>query len=151
MNKIEHLLCCLAEEANEVAHRVSKALRFGLEEIQDGQTLTNAQRISQEFNDMLAIVEMLEEFGILGRSTDTHAIERKKNKVCAYMVYAEKCGSLDAPVRQQRDELLVAFNQAMSKVESATGCHPNAVRTLLDEALEIWGSGTASMQKGGAQ
>jgi len=50
---------------------------------------------------------------------------------------------------KQRTELLQAFNQAMSKVESAISSHPNAVRYLLDEALEIWGSATASMQKGG--
>lgn len=94
MNRTEHLLCCLAEEANEVAHRVSKALRFGLEEIQDGQSLTNAERVVHEFADMLAIVELLEEIGVLGRSTDTHAIERKKSKVIAYMEYAEQRGTL---------------------------------------------------------
>lgn len=94
MNQTEHLLCCLAEEANEVAHRVSKALRFGLAEIQDGQPLTNAERISQEFHDMLAIVELLEEAGVITRSSDWHAIDRKKAKVCFYMDYAEKCGTL---------------------------------------------------------
>lgn len=50
---------------------------------------------------------------------------------------------------KQRDELETAFNQAISKVESATSCHPNAVRYLLDEAIEIWGAATARA-KGGA-
>ncbi|UCV02335.1 hypothetical protein [Dechloromonas denitrificans] len=95
MNRTEHLLCCLAEEAAEVAHRVSKALRFGLAEIQDGQPHSNSQRISQEFHDMLAIVELLEETGALQRSTDTHAIERKKAKVQAYILYAKECGTLN--------------------------------------------------------
>lgn len=95
MNRTEHLLCCLAEEAAEVAHRVSKALRFGLTEIQPGQDLTNAQRIGQEFHDMLAIVELLEEAGALDRPSDTHAIDRKRNKVLAYMEYAEQCGTLE--------------------------------------------------------
>jgi hypothetical protein len=52
---------------------------------------------------------------------------------------------------KQRDELLQSFNQAMAKVESATACHPNAIRYLLDEALEIWGSATYELQRGGAQ
>lgn len=97
MNRTEHLLICLAEEAAEVSHRVSKALRFGLTEIQEGQPLTNAQRICQEFHDMLAIVELLEESGALERSPDTNAIERKKAKVLGWMQYAEQCGTLGEP------------------------------------------------------
>lgn len=94
MNRTEHLLSCLAEECAEVAQRASKALRFGLAEIQPGQELTNAQRIGQEFHDLLAVMEMLEEAGALARPTDTHAIERKKAKILAYMEYAEQCGAL---------------------------------------------------------
>lgn len=94
MNRTEHLLSCLAEECAEVAQRVSKALRFGLDEVQPGQPLTNAQRIGQEFADLLAVVEMLEDEGAMDRPTDTHAIERKKAKVLAFMEYAEQCGAL---------------------------------------------------------
>ncbi len=35
------------------------------------------------------------------------------------------------------------FNRAISKVEAATSAHPNAVRFLLDEAIEIWGQAVA--------
>jgi NTP pyrophosphatase (non-canonical NTP hydrolase) len=96
MNSTEHLLTCLAEECAEVGQRVSKALRFGLEEIQPGQSFTNAQRIAQEFHDVLAVIEMLEDIGVLDRSGDVHAIERKKSKVLAYMDYARDCGTLAA-------------------------------------------------------
>lgn len=94
MNRKEHLLSCLAEECNEVAQRVSKALRFGLQEIEPGQHQTNAQRIMQEFGDVLAVIELLEEEGALERTTDTHAIDRKKARVLAFMEYAQSCGSL---------------------------------------------------------
>jgi NTP pyrophosphatase (non-canonical NTP hydrolase) len=94
MNRTEHLLTCLAEECAEVAHRVSKALRFGLDDIQPGQELTNAQQIAQEFHDLLAVIEMLEAAGELERPRDMHAIDRKKNKVLAYMEYAEQRGTL---------------------------------------------------------
>lgn len=77
-----------------MAQRVSKALRFGLTEIEPGQELNNAQRITQEFHDALAVVEMLEDAGALGRSSDTHAIERKKAKILVFMEYAERCGTL---------------------------------------------------------
>lgn len=101
MNRTEHLLSCLAEECAEVAQRVSKALRFGLDEVQPGQPHTNAQRIGQEFHDLLAVVEMLEEEGSLDRPTDTHAIERKKAKVLAFMEYAEQCGTLTPNAQDQ--------------------------------------------------
>lgn len=51
------LLTILAEECCEVGQRVSKALRFGLMEIQPGQPLSNAERISEELGDLLATAE----------------------------------------------------------------------------------------------
>lgn len=51
MTEIEYLLVCLAEEAAEVQHRVMKALRFGIDEVQEGQSLTNLERIAEEVRD----------------------------------------------------------------------------------------------------
>lgn len=95
MTRTEHLLLILAEECVEVAHRVSKAMRFGLDEIEPGQALTNADRIVQEWQESLAMVEMLEEEGVLRRPTDVHAIERKKAKVAAFLEYSRECKTLE--------------------------------------------------------
>jgi len=98
MNRTEHLLCCLAEECNEVGQRVSKALRFGLSEIQPGQPLTNAERIVGEFLDLVAIIEMLEDENVLIIGTISPAtIEEKKAKVEKFMRYAEEQGALSSP------------------------------------------------------
>lgn len=97
MTRTEHLLSILAEECSEVAHRASKALRFGLEEIQEGQGYTNSDRISIELVDLLAVVEMLEKDGALDvdESVDVEdAKYRKKQKVEKYLLYAEECGTL---------------------------------------------------------
>jgi NTP pyrophosphatase (non-canonical NTP hydrolase) len=59
MKRQEHLLTCLAEECAEVAQRVSKALRFGLAEVQPGQGLSNADRIADEVADLIAVVQIL--------------------------------------------------------------------------------------------
>jgi NTP pyrophosphatase (non-canonical NTP hydrolase) len=59
MNRTEHLLACLAEECAEVAQRVSKALRFGLDEVQPGQASDNADRIADELGDLISVVEIL--------------------------------------------------------------------------------------------
>ena len=52
------LLIALAEECNEVAVRISKALRFGLDEVQPGQGLTNVARISHELRDVVTLVNV---------------------------------------------------------------------------------------------
>jgi hypothetical protein len=61
MTREQHLLIKLSEECAEVAHRVSKALRFGLDEIQPGQDLDNGERLWQEIHDLIAVIEMLGE------------------------------------------------------------------------------------------
>lgn len=102
MNKSEHLLSCLAEECAEVAQRVSKALRFGLTEVQPGQPLSNAERIAQELNDLIAVVELLEEAGLVPRTGTVLAIEQKKIKVRHFMEYAEQIGAIAPNADAQR-------------------------------------------------
>jgi NTP pyrophosphatase (non-canonical NTP hydrolase) len=98
MNRSEHLLSCLAEECAEVAQRVSKALRFGLQEIQPGQSLTNAERIEQELSDLIAVAAMLNEEDILDMDgLDSEAVDRKQAKVEKFMVYAVEQGALTEP------------------------------------------------------
>jgi len=89
MNRTEHLLSTLAEECAEVAQCASKALRFGLDDAQPGQLLTNRERIVSELNDLWAVVEMLDL-----ATVDRTAIATKKDKVLQFMKYAEKCGTL---------------------------------------------------------
>lgn len=97
MNTEEHLLACLAEECAEiseqcarVAVRASKALRFGATEVQPGQLHTNVQRLSAELGELLAVAEMLEATGVIARAS----LERKKDRVRAFMAYAVRCGAL---------------------------------------------------------
>lgn len=95
MNRIEHLLSCLSEECAEVSQRASKALRFGLTEVQPGQDLDNAARIGVELQDVFTIVEMLVEAGALDVRRDPTAVRIKKKKVEKFMAYARECGTLD--------------------------------------------------------
>lgn len=95
MNKTEHLLSCLAEEGSEVAHRISKALRFGLEEVQAGQKLTNAERIAYETADFLAVVEVLVHSNLIPNPfTMFDEISAKKEKVEKYLSYAREVGAV---------------------------------------------------------
>lgn len=95
MKRAEHLIACLAEECDEVGQRCMKALRFGLSEVQPGQPLTNAQRIVQEYYDLLAVVEMLDDEGLIEAPfPERHIREAKQAKVEKFMAYAAEQGAL---------------------------------------------------------
>lgn len=102
MNRREHLLTILAEECVETAQRATKALRFGLSETQPGQEFTNAQRMFLEYTDILAIMKMLIDEGILAEAgvvtfTDEkmrEIINNKINRVEKYLKYSHQCGTL---------------------------------------------------------
>jgi hypothetical protein len=97
MTREEHLLIILGEECNEVAHRVSKALRFTLSEVQPNQTLTNGERIVQEFNDLFAVMDMIIEEKIINERDalsmfSTKAMKAKKEKVEKYLKHSKSVG-----------------------------------------------------------
>ena len=95
MNHSEHLLTCLAEECAELSKAATKALRFGVNDKGPKEMHTNAENIQFEFNDVLAIIEMLAEQGVvpLGDSRP-EVLQRKKDKVNSYMEYASRKGAL---------------------------------------------------------
>lgn len=95
MNRTEHLLICLAEECAEVQQAISKALRFGLDDGYPGATSTNAQDIGREFIDVVAVMEMLVDSGVIKLPPNRLArTEQKKSRVSEYMVYAADRGTL---------------------------------------------------------
>lgn len=95
MNMKQYLLTCLSEECAEVIQRVSKALRFGLYEIQPGQELDNEQRIELELTDLVAVIDLLEQFGVILMPYNKRRIAEKKTKVMQFAEYSKECGILD--------------------------------------------------------
>ncbi|MBQ0600896.1 hypothetical protein J7S78_13945 [Klebsiella oxytoca] len=94
MTETQYLLDVLSEECNEIAVRASKAIRFGLEEIQPGQTLTNAQRLALELDDLYGAIEMLNEKHPGTYIPNRDNIDAKKVKVSKFMKYSELCGTV---------------------------------------------------------
>jgi hypothetical protein len=102
MNKVEHLLTILGEEAVDIAHRASKAKRFGLEEIEPGCALTNAQRIKQEMVDMEVAFDLLHEevCGVewwpdpADRDWYFKARDAKRAKILKFLDYSKSVGTL---------------------------------------------------------
>ena len=94
MNKREYLLTKLIEECLEVAQRATKALTFGVDEVQPGQNLTNFERLNGEWNDLLATAELLTEEVDLELWRDVSLIRAKREKILKFMAYSRECGTL---------------------------------------------------------
>ena len=91
MTRSEHLMVIAMEECNELAQRISKASRFGLNEKQSGQALDNRQRILLEYADLVAAMQLM---GIDLTEIEPTRIFVKKQKVERYLAYAKDCGTL---------------------------------------------------------
>jgi hypothetical protein len=104
MNILIYLLTCFTEECVELAHITSKVIRFTPYEVSPSHDKSNMLRMEDEYNDMLAIKELLEEFGIkLNR--DEAKIAAKKEKFFKYLgkAVALKTVTLDLDIVQTDD------------------------------------------------
>ena len=90
MNKQEHLLVILMEECAELQKECAKALRFGMDDHEPGSKETNGQRIIHEFDDVVAVGEML--FG--DNLFNCTLVNDKKVKIAKWMVYSKEKGTL---------------------------------------------------------
>ncbi len=94
MSNAQFLLGKLAEEAAEVAQIALKAQQFGLDEVKPGQSYTNAERIQQELNDLIAVVGMLEGEGFTFEQQEDQ-LYSKVDRVIQYREYSVKLGMVE--------------------------------------------------------
>lgn len=88
MNRMEHLLTILCEEAAEVQQATTKLMRFGADEGRDigDNHADNTVRLRYEINQLYAMVEMLRSEG-LNLDADLCVVQEKKAKVEKYLEY----------------------------------------------------------------
>jgi NTP pyrophosphatase (non-canonical NTP hydrolase) len=72
--KIKEVMDILQEECAEVIVAVSKISRFGIDNHKHGETQTNLEHLEEELGDMLAMIDILLELGIV----NTHSLEQAK-------------------------------------------------------------------------
>jgi len=91
LTRTEYLLVCLLEELGEAAQAVSKALRFGLGSYHpDDPTTDNADLISHELNDVVAVALILQNENQLSHITDRQMIQSKQDKIQTYLKKKEE-------------------------------------------------------------
>lgn len=89
MTELEYLLTTLSEECAETAQRASKAIRFGISEIQPGQNEDNKRRLEREYAEIVAVGDLL---GLQIREEDKAA---KHEKLKKFMDYSRQIGTLE--------------------------------------------------------
>jgi hypothetical protein len=98
LTKEQYLMICIIEEHAEVIQRLTKAIRFGMNEIQPGQEFDNKYRISYELAQLNASIDtLLEEIdhnAFYSTDYDKHFQEKKK-KLKKYMQYSQQLGILE--------------------------------------------------------
>jgi NTP pyrophosphatase (non-canonical NTP hydrolase) len=92
MNKFEHvkqlneqhkeIMLIAQEECAEVTQAISKVFRFGIEGEHNGAT--NRERLEEEVGDLLCMIEMMIEAGIIDGNTVAQAGVNKKQKLAKW-------------------------------------------------------------------
>lgn len=89
-NERQHLFACFAEECGEVVQVIGKIFRFGeLDSHPKTGNVPNIELLRREFNDIVAVAEMLD------IHIDQELIEAKQARVRKYMAYANRNGEGD--------------------------------------------------------
>lgn len=98
MTRMELLLVQLMEECAEVAQRASKALRFGLNEVEPNQKgpipLTNENRLAYEIADLRVTVNKIADEGGLRTTIMPSQLVAKREKIEKYLNYSKELGIL---------------------------------------------------------
>lgn len=79
------LLEILIEECAEVQQRATKMLRFGVQEVQPSQPLTNAQRLAREYGDVIEVSERLMQIGLVPEEDVIIGRANKRRQLAKYM------------------------------------------------------------------
>lgn len=79
------ILTILIEECAEVQQRATKMLRFGRDEMQQGQALTNRDRLSLEVGDMDAMKHLCIAAGLIDMGKMIEGMRNKGLKLIKYL------------------------------------------------------------------
>ena len=87
MNRREHLLVILGEECSELHKETCKILRFGYDHMK-------WLKLQAEYNEIIALVEMLADEGISIYGQE-HIKKTKKEKVERFLLESKERGTLE--------------------------------------------------------
>lgn len=95
----EYLLDCLQEECAELIQIISKAKRFGVEDVwpnkeKNPEQYTNERRMHGEYNDILGTAELLHDSGII-IFPDFALTKAKQERIRKFLEYSRSKGLVE--------------------------------------------------------
>jgi NTP pyrophosphatase (non-canonical NTP hydrolase) len=92
MTKVEHEIMAIAqEECAEVVQAISKIFRFGLTAKHPDRTYDNKAQLEEEIGDLICMVSLMVENGIVNESSIEQAAKRKRKKLETWSnIFVEK-------------------------------------------------------------
>ena len=78
-NKASEILLIAQEECAKVTQAVSKVFRFGMDAEHNGRT--NKDRLTEEVGDLMCMIELMVESGLIDRNEMLHAAGMKREKL----------------------------------------------------------------------
>jgi NTP pyrophosphatase (non-canonical NTP hydrolase) len=63
--KTKEIFDITQEECAEVVVAISKISRFGIDNYKPGKPLTNRQHLEEEVGDLLAMIDLMRDFGVI--------------------------------------------------------------------------------------
>jgi NTP pyrophosphatase (non-canonical NTP hydrolase) len=79
--KVNEILDILQEECAEVIQSISKCRRFGMENVYIKESGTQRENLVKEIGDVVAMIELLEQHGVVTQEEITVAKQNKFNKL----------------------------------------------------------------------
>jgi len=80
-SKITEILDILQEECAEVIQSISKCRRFGMDNVYLKESGTQRENLVKEIGDVVAMIELLKQHGVVTESEITVAKQNKFNKL----------------------------------------------------------------------
>jgi NTP pyrophosphatase (non-canonical NTP hydrolase) len=78
-DKQKEVMLIAQEECAEVIQAISKVFRFGENDEYDGQT--NQQRLEEEVGDLMCMIELMQQYGVVNPTNVLNANVKKRNKL----------------------------------------------------------------------
>lgn len=79
--KVREILNILSEECAEVIQAISKCHRFGFDNHKPGELKSNIEHLNEELGDLLAMIDLLKEEGVVSTGSLNEAKIKKIDKL----------------------------------------------------------------------
>ena len=80
-DKQKEVMLIAQEECAEVIQAISKVFRFGMDDVHPTTNKSNKDSLEEEVGDLLCMIELMQEYGIVNSINVLNANVRKRNKL----------------------------------------------------------------------